>query len=337
MQAVILAGGLGTRLRPLTYSRPKALLPLLNKPLLLHIVERMPSLVDEVLLAANYKVDDVRDFLRVQDLARRVTIVKEPKALGTGGALKNLEDHLSGTFLAFNGDVVSSLSVSELEAAHRRFGGVGTIALWEVPDPSAFGVVAMAGDRITKFVEKPAAESAPSRLANAGAYVLEPEVLKRLKAGDAASLERDVFPKLARLGLYGFRFSGYWSDVGTRENYLRASAILLREQGTDVNLQASFGDTATIVKPVSIAANTVVRGRVGPFTVLGRGCQIGEARVENSVLFDRVSVADGAQVKGSLVGEGCKIGNRANVVDAILEDRAVVRADARITAKAVRR
>lgn len=337
MQAVILAGGLGTRLRPLTYARPKALLPLLNKPMILHLLERMPSAVDEVLLAANYKVGQLRDFLQANETGRTVTIVKEPKALGTGGAIKNLEDRLTGTFLAFNGDIVSSLAVGELMAAHRHFGGIGTIALWEVRDPSGFGVVAMKGDRITKFVEKPPPGTAPSSLANAGAYVLEPEVLAAIKPGATASLERDVFPKVAPKGLFGFRFSGYWSDVGTRENFLYATAILLREQGGDVSIRASIGTTATLVRPVAVASGTVVHGKIGPAVVVGRDCTIGEARVLGSVLFDRVVVGDGAQVTGSLVGDGCRIGSRAKVSDSILEDGAAVPADAEVAGRKVRR
>ena len=337
MQAVILAGGLGTRLRPLTYARPKALLPLLNKPMILHLLEKMPSSVDEVLVAANYKVDQLRDFVRAHDLGRTVTVVQEAKALGTGGAIKNLEDRLAGPFLAFNGDIISSLAVGDLVAAHRRFGGVATIALWEVADPSGFGVVAMKDDRITRFVEKPAKDAAPSSLANAGAYVLEREVLAAMKLGTESSLERDVFPKVVRNGLFGFRFSGYWSDVGTRENFLHASSILLREQGSDLSLRASFGVTATVVKPVAVAAGTVVHGKIGPSVVVGRDCAIGEARVRDSILFDRVVVGDRAEITGSLVGDGCRIGSRAKVVDSILEDGAVVRADGEIDGRTVRR
>lgn len=331
-----MAGGLGTRLRPLTYVRPKALLPLLNKPMLLHLLDRMPSAVDEVLIAANYKVGQLRDFLRTHDFGRPVTIIKEAKALGTGGAIKNLEDRLSGTFLAFNGDIICSLAVAELLDAHRHFGGVGTIALWEVDDPGAFGVVAMKGDRITTFVEKPPPGTEPSRMVNAGVYVLEPEALGPVKT--VASLERDVFPGLVRKGLYGFPFSGYWSDVGTRENFLNATSILLRDQGGEVNMRASMGTTATLLKPVAVSAGAIVHGKIGPSVVLGRDCTIGEeARVRDSVLFDRVVVGERAQITGSLVGDGCKIGSRAKVADAILEDGAVVPADGDVRGKGVRR
>jgi mannose-1-phosphate guanylyltransferase len=324
VQAVLIAGGLGTRLRPLTFTRPKALIPLVNKPLLLHVIERLPAAVDEVLVAANYRTDQLRAFFANADVGRRVTIAREKRPLGTGGCLKNLEDRLSGTFLAFNADVVSSLAVPDLVAAHRRHGGIGTIALWEVEDPSAFGVVAMDGERVTKFVEKPPKGEAPSRLINAGAYVFEPEILAAIPDGGAASLERDVFPKILRKGLHGFRFSGYWSDVGTRENLIRATEILLRAQGSEVNRRAKVLPSARLTKPVAVAADATVGGEVGPVAVIGNGCVVMGARVSRSVLFDRASVGDGATVTGSILGEGSIVGPRALVRDSIVGDGAVV-------------
>ncbi|HEV8594513.1 MAG TPA: NDP-sugar synthase [Thermoplasmata archaeon] len=336
MQAVLIAGGLGTRLRPLTFSRPKALLPLVNRPLVLHVLDRLSAAVDEVLIAANYRTEQLRDFFRTVDVGKRVEVVREKRPLGTGGCLKNLEARLSGTFLAFNADIVSSLAVDALIAAHRRNGGVGTVALWEVEDPTAFGVVAMDGDRITKFVEKPTKGEAPSNLVNAGAYVLEPEVLAGIPAGTPASLERDVFPKILRKGLFGHRFPGYWSDVGTLENYLRATEILLREHGSEVSVRAHFAPTATPVKPLAVAAGTSVGGRVGPVVSIGTDGQIGRARLERCVLFDRVTVADDASISGSILGDGCRIGARAVVRDSILGEGASVAADEEIVGKRVR-
>jgi len=327
VQAVLIAGGLGTRLRPLTWTRPKALVPLLNRPLVLHLIERLPASVDEVIVAANYRTEQLREFFGREDVGRPVTVVREKRPLGTGGCLKNLEDRLAGTFLAFNGDVISSLAVADLVAAHDRFGGVGTIALWEVEDPTAFGVVAMTGDRITKFVEKPPRGKAPSRLANAGAYVLEPEILKGIPEKAAASLERDVFPKVVRKGLFAFPFTGYWADAGTRESFLRATEILLHAQGSEVSRLARVLPTAKITKPVAIATDATIEGEVGPVATIGRECVVHRARVSHSVLFDRVVVEDEATVQGSLVGEGCTIGARAVVRDSILGDGVAVAAD----------
>lgn len=336
MQAVLIAGGLGTRLRPLTLTRPKALLPLVNRPMVLHVLERLPASVDEVLIAANYRTEQLREFFAQQDVGRTVTIVREKRPLGTGGCLKNLEDRLSGTFLAFNGDVISSLAVTDLIAAHRRRGGVGTIALWEVGDPSAFGVVALDGDRITKFVEKPPRAEAPSNLVNAGAYVLEPEVLAAIPTGGPASLEVDAFPKLVRKGLYGFRFAGYWADAGTLENFLRATEILLTTQGSEVSHRANVLPTTKVHKPVAVAAGATIDGEIGPVAVLGAGCAVTHARIARSVLFDRVRVGEDAAISGSIVGEGATIGARATVKDSVVADGAIVEAESEVVQERVK-
>jgi len=336
VQAVLIAGGLGTRLRPLTFARPKVLLPLINRPLVLHVLERLPARVDEVFVAANYRTEQIREFFAREDVGRRVEVVREKRRLGTGGCLKNLEDRLSGTFLAFNADVVSSLAVDDLLAAHRENGGVGTIALWEVADPTAFGVVALEGDRIRRFVEKPPKGEAPSNLVNAGAYVFESEILAAIPEGGPASLERDVFPGVLRKGLFGFRFSGYWSDVGTPENFLRATEILLRERGSEVSHQAHLAPTATPVKPLAVAAGSMLDGRVGPVVAIGRDCTIGKARLSHCVLFDRVTVADDARIEESLIGEGCRIGPRSLVQGSVLGDGVAIGADEEVIGKRVR-
>lgn len=336
MQAVLIAGGLGTRLRPLTLTRPKSLLPLVNRPLILHVLDRLPASVDAVLVAANYRTEQLREFFRQEDIGKRVEVIRERRPLGTAGCLKNLEDRLSGTFLAFNADVVSSLAVESLVAEHHRNGGLATIALAEVDDPSAYGVVAMKGDRITRFVEKPPNGEAPSNRINAGAYVFEPELLKAIPKGGPTSLERDVFPKVIRKGLFGFRFSGYWSDVGTLENFLRATEILLREQGSEVSQRAHFAPSATPVKPLAVGAGSSLDGRVGPVVTVGRNCVVGRARLSRCVLLDRVVVADDASITTSLVGDGCRIGPRAVVRDSILGDGVSVAADAQVVGKRVK-
>lgn len=336
MQAVLIAGGQGTRLRPLTFSRPKALVPLLNRPIVLHVLDRLPAQVDEVLVAANYRTDQLRAFFAAEDVGRTVTVVREKRPLGTGGCLKNLEDRLSGTFLAFNADIVSTLPVADMLAAHRRHRGIGTIALWEVGDPSPFGVVAMDGDRITSFVEKPPKGEAPSNLVNAGAYVFEPDILAAMPRGEVVSLERDVFPKVLRKGLHGFRFTGYWSDVGTLPSFLRATEILLRANGGEVSRRAQVG-TATIRAPVAVAAGAVLGGHVGPVATVGRDCRIGnDAHVAHSALLDRVVVEDGATISGSIVGEGCRIGPRAVVRDSILGDGVAVDPESEVVGERVK-
>src|SRR5207247_1737266 len=155
MQLVIIAGGLGRRLRPLTLTRPRALIPLVDRPMVVHLLDALPASCEEVLIAVNYRFDQVRDFFRDRDFGREIRVVDEPVPLGTGGALKNLERHIRGPFAVFNGDIVDTVDFDGLVHAHRKGRGIGTIAVWPVDDPSAFGAVEIAKDRIVRFVETP--------------------------------------------------------------------------------------------------------------------------------------------------------------------------------------
>ena len=328
MQAVVIAGGLGTRLRPLTYTRPKPLIPLLNRAMVLHVLDRLPREVDEVILPVNYMLDRIREFFEENDVGRPVRIVEEPTPLGTGGALKNVEPLIKGRFLVFNGDVISSVNVSDMIEHHEKSGGIATIALWEVEDPSAFGAVDLRQDsRIARFVEKPEKGKAPSGLINAGVYVFERDILSFIPGGRQVSMEREVFPKLTRRGLYGYKFEGYWADAGTLKNYLRVMKMLLASEGTSVNRSAKIGGTARIEKPVFIGRGCAIEGTVGPNASLGTGCRIEGGTVVNSALLDDVVVHRDAAVVDSIVGEGCRIGPRSSITGSIVGDGVTVKAD----------
>ncbi|HKZ89105.1 MAG TPA: NDP-sugar synthase [Thermoplasmata archaeon] len=323
MQLLVVAGGLGTRLRPVTLTRPKALVPLLNRPQILHLIDRLPDRIDQVLVAVNYMFDEVRDFFGSRDVGRDVVVVHETTPLGTGGAIKNVEDRLEGTFVAVNGDVIDRLDLEALVAFHEAHGTVGTLAVVPVDDPSSFGVVAVKGDLATKFVEKPPRADAPSNLINAGRYVFEPDVLDAIPKGREVSLEREVFPKLIDAGLAVYRYDGPWSDAGTLPSYLRAQAMLLVEGGAHVDPDADVA-RATIAPPVLVAGGSSVEGRLGPRVAVGRGCRIGRATIVDAALFDGVSVDDKAHVSGSLVGARAAVGEGAVVRDSILADGAQV-------------
>ncbi len=329
MQAVIIAGGLGTRLRPLTFNRPKALVPLLNRAQVLHILDRLPKEIDEVLVAVNYMFDRVRDFFREADVGRTVQVIEEPTPLGTGGAVKNVAARLHGTFAVYNGDVIDSLDFTKFLAFHRRRGGPATLALYEVPDPSAFGVVGMEGSRVTRFVEKPAPGEAPSRLINAGHYLFEPEVLDEIPAGREVSMEREVFPALAARSLHGFPFDGYWSDAGTLEGYLNATRILLANGGAAVHPRAKLAK-ARLDGAVLVPEGAEVSGRLGPDVVLGPRSRVDSATVSNSVLLDGASIEAGAVVRGSIIGEDSSVGPGATVEDSIIGDGVRVRKARRV-------
>ena len=326
MLSVILAGGFGTRMRPLTLHRPKPLLPLMNEPMLDRLVRSMPGEVDRVVLAVNYMADAIRAHLREVDLGVRVEVVEEAEPLGTGGAFRNaLGDRLGDeVFLGMNGDVVASLDLGEMLRAHDAHGGAGTIALWPVDDPSAFGVVETGADgRILSFQEKPPRGQERSNLINAGAYVLRAGLLGSIRRGKAASIERDVFPRVLDRGLYGHRFGGFWLDAGTPQAYLQAHRELLwrrmprRPRGLDAHATARILRPCLFGKGVRLGAGC----EVGPYAVLGDGCTVAQgAHVTDSVLLPRASVGTRASVVRSILGEGSSVADGGRVEDAIVED-----------------
>src|SRR2546428_11907952 len=220
MQLVIIAGGLGTRLRPLTLSRPKALVPLVDRPQIVYTLDSLPPSCEEVLIAVNYGFEPMREFFRTHDFGIEIRVVEESKPLGTAGAIKNVQRHVRGTFAVYNGDVVDTIDFDRLVEAHRKGAGICTIALWPVEDPSAVGVVAIEGGRITRVVEKPPRAGAPSNPGNAGRDGVEAMVFDFIEDGRAVSLEREVFPKLIGRGLTPHRDDGDWSEAGKLPSHL---------------------------------------------------------------------------------------------------------------------
>jgi len=319
MQLVIIAGGLGTRLRPLTLHRPKALLPLVDRPQIAHILDALPASCDEVIVAVNYMFEQVRDFFRMRRFGVEVRVVDEPMPLGTAGAIKNVQRHLHGPFAVYNGDVVDTIDFDRLVKAHERGGGIGTIAVWPMADVSAYGVVAIEKGRVVEFIEKPAKGEAPSNLVNAGRYVFEPDVFDFIEGGRAVSLEREVFTRLIPRGLTAFRYEGFWSDAGTLPSYLNAQRLLLEAGRAKISGDADI-TSGHLRPPVYAGPGTFVEGRVGPYVVLGKACRIGRATVRNATLLDGVSVDDKADVIDSIVGAGAAIGEGAHVRDSILDD-----------------
>src|SRR3989442_5885529 len=191
MQLVIIAGGFGKRLRPLTLTRPKALIPLVDRPLVLHILDSLPPSCDEVIIAVNYLFEQVRDFFRKRESRIAIRVVDEPTPLGTGGALKNVERYLRGPFAVYNGDIVDTINFDALVETHRKAGGIGTIAVGLADDPSDFGSVEIARGRITRIVEKPARGEIASHLVNATRYVFEPGEFDFIDPCRPVSIERD--------------------------------------------------------------------------------------------------------------------------------------------------
>ncbi len=322
MKALILAGGMGTRLRPLTLSTPKPLVPLLGKPIVMHIVDSLPPEVDTVVLAVSYMKDVLESYFKENDCGRKVILVNEVQPLGTGGAIGNVRQHLDSTFLCFNGDIISSLDLSQFLRFHRQKGGIGTLALWHVSDPTAFGVVGMHEDRITTFQEKPAPGSALSNMINAGIYVFEPGLLDHIGDG-VVSLEKDVFPKLLDQGLYGHRFSGYWVDCGTPSSYLTAQSVLI-ENGSEMVRPAVLGGAQLIGR------NHIDRAILSYCSVGPHVCAMPCSRVMESSEVIRSVLMEGATVGRDCIVQDCIIGPGA-----VIEDGQVVRSQVIVSDRSV--
>ena len=330
MQALILAGGEGTRLRPLTSTIPKPVVPLVGRPFISYMLEwlRGHGVVD-VILGCGFMADRVRDVLGDgSGFGISLRYLEEPRPLGTGGALKFAEDLLEERFFMLNGDVLTDLDLTAQLAAHERTGARATLALVPVADPSAYGLVRTEPDgAVTEFVEKPGPDQVDTNLINAGAYIVERSVLDGMPpAGTNVSIERDVFPMLVGLGLYGYEASGYWLDIGTPARYLQGTYDILEGTvSTEVGRQLHDSglmlvDGATVegrtVAPVVVASGCSVgpRALVGDRSVLGEGVRIGEgARVEASVLLGGVSVGAGTTILASIIGPDVRIGDHCRI------------------------
>jgi mannose-1-phosphate guanylyltransferase len=332
VQALILAGGEGTRLRPLTSTIPKPVMPLVGRPFISYMLEWLRSHgVDEAILSCGFMADGVRDVLGDgESLGMRLRYIEEPRPLGTGGALKFAEDLLQERFLMLNGDILADLDLSEQLRAHERSGARVTLGLTGVEDPSAYGLVRRAADgAVTEFVEKPRPDEIDTNLVSLGAYVIEREVLDGLPpSGTRLSIERDVFPELVGHGLYGHELTGYWLDIGTPQRYLQATFDILEgDVRTEVGkrLTRSGGDlregndsriAGNVHAPVIIGPDCLIaRGAtVGGRTVLGPGSRIESgAHVEASVLVRGCTVGSGSRVSTAILGPGVTVGEHCRI------------------------
>ncbi len=334
LKAVILAGGFGTRLRPLSCTRPKTLFPIVNKPLLEWIFERLAKNgVSEAILAVN-KLTEF--YIKQQRIAKSGLKIRyshdPPKApLGTAGPVKRAEKLIGHEepFLVLNGDIFADLSYVDLVQTHKTKRAMATIALCRVEDPSRYGVAELAENgRIENFIEKPQKEKSPSNLINAGVYVLNPEVLKLIPKGRAVSMEREIFPKLAEAhSLYGHLIQGLWMDIGKPEEYLQANRILLssmpKQKTPTGNRRFEIKDPVAVAKGVLIGKEAVI----GPYAVLGKNAIIGaNVKIRESVVFADAEIEDSAYLEGAIVGEGAIIGKKARVgKGCIVGDQAKVR------------
>jgi mannose-1-phosphate guanylyltransferase len=327
VQALVLAGGEGTRLRPLTLTTPKPVMPLAGRPFLSFMLDWVHSHgADEVILSCGFMSDAVKSVLGDIYEGMRLRHVIEEEPLGTAGPVRLAYDEglIGERVLVLNGDVLTDIDLTAELERHERTGARATLALYPVEDTSSYGVVPTDDSgQVIEFIEKGSGDPPTDRI-NAGAYVLERDVIESIPAGTAVSFEREVFPALVGGGLYGYDAAGYWIDIGTPERYLEATWDLLA--GRVHSTLPPRDETGSLIYENCLLAGA----HVGPQSVLGRHCSVGtDARVERSVLHERVHVGADAAVIESVLGERVRVGERARVgPDAMVGANAVIEADA---------
>ena len=349
-QAVVLVGGEGTRLRPITSRLPKPVVPLVGRPFVGYILENLARHgVARAVFSAGYLAGALRE--AIGDGSRyglEVRYVVEDQPLGTAGAIKNVQDELDdGCLYAVNGDVLADVDLTAMRTYHERHGGLATILLARVDDPRRYGLVEVGdGGRVEQFLEKPGADyGVPEHgaLINAGVYLLEAEVLDTIPAGRQLSIERGVFPQLAAAGnLHAFVGDGYWRDIGTPESYLEAHFDLLQSK-LDTSVSSDVGASylyiapdavvapgARVVPPAYVAGGTTLApgSRVGPLAVIGAGCVVkAGAEIVESVVQDGVSIGERAVVQRSVVVCGTSLGPDSHLLNAVVGDGCRIGAD----------
>ncbi len=323
---MVLVGGQGTRLRPLTERTRKDMLSLVDRPLLAYTFEHLRRHgVTRAAVSCGYLPTQIEEHFGNAYGDLRLSYSVEDEPLGTAGGIRHAAQHLDETFFALNGDSLREADLDELVRFHRSTGARATILLTPVADPSRYGLVRLGADgRVRQFLEKPRPEEIDTNLINAGLYVLEPDVLELVPQGRAVSIEREVFPTLCEHGeVFGLALPGYWLDVGTPATYLQAHRDVLERTfrtelgdalGRDYTLvdeTAIVDPQARLVPPVVVGPGAVIEAgaRVGSLAAIGAGARLGRGSVvENSVVGNAADVGERTSVIGSIVGKGARIG-----------------------------
>ncbi len=334
MQAVVLVGGAGTRLRPLTLTQPKPALALVDRPFIRYMVDWLARHgIDEVVMACGFKPEALREALGDGiDGGPAIHYVEEDEPLGTAGPVRLAADKglLGDRFMVLNGDVLTDLDLTALQEQHERTAAVLSLALYPVDDPTSYGLVRRADDgKVLGFYEKPDPAQIDTDEISAGAYVVEREVLDLIPPGRKVSIEREVFPRLVGQGLYGRRLEGYWMDIGTPQRYLQASWDIL-EHAVETEVAAT---EPGIFVDDGVSVDT--SAEIGPRAVVRSGCTIGEdARVTSSVLLERCAIGAGARVRDSILAAGVSVGAGATVGEgSVVGEGAVIEAGVALPAE----
>jgi mannose-1-phosphate guanylyltransferase len=339
MKGLILAGGKGTRLRPLTINTPKPIVPVANSPFLLYQIDLMRTGgIGEIILSLSYQPRKIEDLLKDgADYGVWIRYAVEGTPLGTGGAFKNAEEHIKdSTTVVFNGDVLTGLDLGAVIARHRERKAVATIVLTPVENPSAYGLVETDADGwIQRFIEKPGPDEITCNTINAGVYVLEPSVLGYMPKGEPYSFERGLFPTLLehKQPMLAYIMDRYWIDIGTPQKYLEVHQDILAGKFKSQRVAANALDRASLPSSVLVDSKSIIDHDVTirenvliENSVIGRNCKIAEgAHIVNSVIWSGNTIDADARISGSIIGKGCYIGSSANLRSGVvLGDKTVL-------------
>jgi NDP-sugar pyrophosphorylase family protein len=345
MKAILLAGGKGTRLRPLTIHTPKPIVPIFDRPFLHYQLDLLKQVaeIDEVILSLNYQPRRIEEiFGDGGDTGLGIRYVVEPAPLGTAGAVRYAGESLRESVVVFNGDVLTGIDLAAVIRLHRERRARATIVLTPVENPSAYGLVETdAGGNIRRFLEKPNPDEITCNTINAGIYVLEPDTFDRIPKDTAWSIERSFFPSLIERAetFVAYVDNGYWIDIGTPDKYMqvhrdimdgrfRAAPFANGGSSTWISPDARVEDDAVLECPCFVDAGAVVRSgaHLGPYTVIGRNCWIEEhASIERTIVWPNTRVSQEAVVRGSILGRHCHVGRSALVEGGtVLGDKSVI-------------
>jgi len=328
LKAVILAGGKGTRLRPLTYTKPKPLLPLAGKPAIGRLIEKLArERIDEIIVTTNYFARQLHAVLGDgSEYGVRIHHVEEKTPLGTAGSVKNSEALIHETFVVIQGDNQFEFGLSEVVNLHGKLGAMATMALVRVENPSEYGIVELSDGRVIRFQEKPSPQECFSDLINTGIYVVEPEALKLIPESKMFDFSRDLFPRMlkSKLVLAGAPVNGFWVDVGNPHSYLKANVRALDNSdpetktasGAPRQFDATTSEAATFRRPIHIGRNVTIEkdAVIGPYACIGDGCNISaSAKLAFSVVFENTQIGRNAVLDTCIVAENCRIGDQVQI------------------------
>ncbi|MCW6169464.1 MAG: NDP-sugar synthase [Thermoplasmatales archaeon] len=347
IKAVVMAGGKGTRLRPITYSIPKPLVPIAGKPCINYILDSFYNIdVRNVIVTTGYKYDSlINGIMKAKHQDQNILFSVELEAAGTAGSVKLVSRFLDDTFLVGSGDILMDFRLKKMLDFHKKNGAKVTVALTTVEDPSQFGIVELRDDKIMRFQEKPKAGEAFSNLVNAGLYIIEPEIMDLVPRGVPYDFAKDLFPKLLSSGvdIYGYRGEGTWLDTGRPNDMIRANQLMTEKYGLEFNNPNLSGHLIMNTIYGKLSASSIVGpSYIGYGVTLGNNCRVSgsaiydgvevgdDVIIENSILMDGVKVMGSSKVINSVVMNGTSLGKMCEIHDSVLAPRMNLQENSRV-------